>query len=81
MAVRPERAERVFRAVARGREAVRAQPDPRQEGRERDLVEDLGIEGIAALADEYSPYAFCEVAEGHEPRSIGQGLSRYTPNG
>ena len=52
MRVVPEREERLFRAVRRGRETVRSEAHPREEGHERKLVEYLRIEGIPALAEE-----------------------------
>src|SRR5205085_525759 len=51
-----ERQERFFRTIGGRRKAVRAEADPRQDGRERDLVEDLWVEGIELLAEEDSLY-------------------------
>src|SRR5581483_10550806 len=53
--VAAERPERLLRAVAGGRDAVRAQPDPGEERDERDVVPGPGVEGIERLAEELAP--------------------------
>ena len=49
MRVRAERAEGFFGTVARGREAVRAQADPGEEGDQRDVLARPGLSGSSGL--------------------------------
>ena len=63
--VRPEGDEELLRAVARGREAVRSEAHPGEEGDERELVKDVGIERVAALPEE-DPLR--QLLQGHDAR-------------
>ena len=67
----PERAERLVGTVARRRQAVRAEADPREEGDQRQLVEDVRIEGIPALPEK-DPLG--QLADSHDSREYTRAI-------
>src|SRR5262249_46559942 len=70
--VPPEREERLLGSVRAGGEAVGPEPDPREERDERELVEALRIERIAALPEEDPLRQF---ADGHDSREYTRTIS------
>ena len=53
VAVVAEGQKRLGRTVARRRQPIRAQPDPREEGHQRELVEKGSVSGVSRLADDH----------------------------
>ena len=64
-----ERLERLLGAVGARREPVGAEPDPREDRDERDLVEGAGIAGILRRADEDPRDLGADGRLGHQKRS------------